>query len=279
MCIFCGGQCGGFGEFLISLGLPFLGLYFYRIRNFLAKIINKIFRRSSGVGEIPNKAMEIGTCGELLQDFRVISPQSIDPKNLTLIDIKPKHDRPEERLPGITKLSEPSIPKKKRELKGVRGWLLLLCLNLTFLIPASSLYGVISILYFINSPLNQIALIVSKNLLLYHMILLAIMAGLATLSFYAGLQLWDVKPGAVKLTKIFLIIQLFLSVIIAVIRPLMTFPFGSGGNNFIIIIQTLIPSLIYFSLWYLYLNNSIRVYNTFGETEPKRVIIGAVHAK
>ncbi len=27
MCIFCGGQCGGMGDMLISLGLPLLALY------------------------------------------------------------------------------------------------------------------------------------------------------------------------------------------------------------------------------------------------------------
>jgi hypothetical protein len=45
MCIFCGGQCGGLGEFLISIGLPFLVLYFSRIKNSLLKIKDGIMRR------------------------------------------------------------------------------------------------------------------------------------------------------------------------------------------------------------------------------------------
>ena len=278
MCIFCGGQCGGFGEFLMSLGLPFLGLYFYRIRNFLFKIINKIFRRGSGVEELPDKTRKISSSGELLKNFREISPQSIDPKSLTIIDVKANGGRPKEIPTGIIRSSEPSLLKKKGELKGVRGWLLLLCLMLTILIPTSSLYSAISIIYFINSPLNKIILLVSNNLLLYHMILLAIMAGMATLSFYSGIQLWEVKPGAVKLTKIFLLIYLFCSVIIAIIQSLISLGFGSGEINFIVIMITIFPSLCYFGIWYLYLNNSKRVYNTYGDAESNRVIIGAVPA-
>ncbi len=38
VCILCGGQCGGLGDFLISLGLPFLALYFSRIKQVLRKI-------------------------------------------------------------------------------------------------------------------------------------------------------------------------------------------------------------------------------------------------
>jgi hypothetical protein len=105
------------------------------------------------------------------------------------------------------------------------------------------------------------------------MVIVAIMVFAATLSFCAGLQLWDVKPAAIKFTKIFLIIQLFLSFVIAIIQSLMPFPFGSDDNNIIIIVKAMIPSLIYFSLWYAYLNKSRRVYSTYSETVRKRDII------
>ena len=98
------------------------------------------------------------------------------------------------------------------------------------------------------------------------------MAFLAVFSFYAGLQLLETKPWAVKLTKIFLIIQLFLSCIIAVIQSLMTFPFDMGENNYIIIIKTITPSLLYAGIWYLYLSNSRRVHNTYSEIGNSNVI-------
>jgi hypothetical protein len=97
------------------------------------------------------------------------------------------------------------------------------------------------------------------------MVILGLIALLATFSFYAGLQLWEEKIWAVKLTKIFLIIQLFLSLITALIQSFMTFPFVGSEINFIIIIKITIPSLLYASIWYLYLSNSRRVHNTYSE--------------
>lgn len=271
MCIFCGSQCG-VAEFLISIGLPFLGLYFYRIRNSLGKIKNIIIRRGSAAKEIPDQTIKCSCCGELPQDCREVSNQAIELEHLKLIKVKSQHNEPAGKLTGIIKSTNPSKSEKREAPKGVRGWLLLLCINLTILIPALSLYNVISIYYFINSPLNQLIIMVSKNLFIYHMAIVAIMVFSATLSFCAGLQLWDVKPAAVKFTKIFLIIQLFLSFIIAIIQSLMTFPFSGAENNYGVIIKTIIPSLIHFSLWYAYVSKSRRVYNTFGEIGKKRVI-------
>jgi len=52
MCMFCGGQCGGVGEFLISLGLPFLALYLARIKGAVIKIKKKFSPGGSSV-ELP----------------------------------------------------------------------------------------------------------------------------------------------------------------------------------------------------------------------------------
>ncbi|MHB8066522.1 MAG: DUF2569 family protein [Desulfobaccales bacterium] len=272
MCIFCGGQCG-IAEFLISIGLPFLGLYFYRIRNSLIKITNRIFRRNSAGKEIPDQTIKCSPGGELLQDCRKVSTRAIELEHLELIEVKSQHREPADNLTGIIKFTKPSKSEKREAPKGVRGWLLLLCINLTIIIPALCLYNVISIYYFINSPLNQLIILISKNLSIYHMVIVAIMVFSATLSFCSGLQLWDVKPAAIKFTKIFLIIQLFLSFVIAIIQSLMPFPFGSGDNNYVIIVKTIIPSLIYFSLWYAYLSKSSRVHNTYSEVFKNRVII------
>ncbi len=45
MCIFCGGQCGGMGDMLISLGLPLLALYFFRMKGFLLRVKDKVLGR------------------------------------------------------------------------------------------------------------------------------------------------------------------------------------------------------------------------------------------
>ena len=41
MCMFCGGQCGGVGDFIISTILPFLAVLFVNLKHLYKKIINK----------------------------------------------------------------------------------------------------------------------------------------------------------------------------------------------------------------------------------------------
>ena len=82
MCIFCGGQCGGFGEFLISIGLPFLALYFSRIKQALVRLKNRIFHSGQ---EIIAEPIKFECCDQPRHDCRTIHPQSIDPKDLRAI--------------------------------------------------------------------------------------------------------------------------------------------------------------------------------------------------
>ena len=89
MCIFCGGQCGGTGEFLISLGLPFLALYFSRIKNALIRIKNKIIRRGAGAEEIAGLVKGTGSV-VLLKDWSQVTLQSIDLQKLELLEYKPQ---------------------------------------------------------------------------------------------------------------------------------------------------------------------------------------------
>jgi hypothetical protein len=277
MCIFCGGQCGGLGEFLISLGLPFLALYFFRLKQALKRIKNKLFHRGSGVGELPEAAVKCSCCGELLQNCREIPAQAIDPKNLELMEIGSQHKEPTENLMGITRLNESIKLGKKPEPKGVRGWLLLFCLILTVFLPTSYLYEAISTLQLTNSPMNYVMLLMSKKLFVYHMIFIGTLGFLAAFSFYVGLQLWEVKAAAVKITKIFLIIQLCLTVFIVVLWSFMAFFVGSE-NILGLFTKTLIPSLLHFSFWYLYLSYSRRVHNTYNEIVGKRLITGQIPA-
>src|SRR5208337_5441318 len=58
MCIFCGGQCGGVGDFFISLGLPFIALYFFRLKRVFLKIISRFAPR----GEVLEKPPVANNC-------------------------------------------------------------------------------------------------------------------------------------------------------------------------------------------------------------------------
>ncbi len=86
---------------------------------------------------------------------------------------------------------------------------------------------------------------------------------LAIFSFHAGLGLWGLKPKAIKTTKVFLITQLSLMVIIITIRTFMENSLGGNANSIGDLIKGLIPFLSYFSVWYLYLSYSRRVHNTY----------------
>ena len=271
MCVFCGGQCGGMGEFLISLGLPFLVLYFSRIKNALAKIKNKILHRDlAGTGL--DEPIKCKCCGEALRDCRELSSQSIDCGSLELLEPKSQDNgsaeisfsRETTKLNNQIKLAIGTAPE------GVKGWLLLLCLNFTIFIPASYLYQINCVLDLFNSTRNRILLLMFKALLAYNVLTIATMLFLAVLSFYAGLRLWNVKPRAVKISKAFLIIQLFLTFIITIIRPFMTFSIEPEGTIYGAVLLSLIPSLLQFGFWYLYLSKSSRVYNTYKGTEEKR---------
>jgi hypothetical protein len=242
MCVFCGGQCGGMGEFLISMGLPFLVLFFFKVKNALSKIKTKIIPRGISAEKMPDETNKCSCCGEPVSECRALSTPSIDPKTLELLEPK---------------------PQAKREPQGVRGWLLFLCLNLTIIIPFSFLYQfncALKIFYFPGMQLHQL---IFKQSLSYNMISLMVMIILAIMSFYAGLSLWGLKQKAIKITKIFLITQLSLMVIIITIWPFMAFSLVGDTNSIGDVIKALIPFLSYFSVWYLYLSYSRRVHNTY----------------
>ncbi|MGA9756559.1 MAG: DUF2569 family protein [Desulfobaccales bacterium] len=260
MCIFCGGQCGGVGEFLISLGLPFLALYFSRMKKALLRIKNRIIPRGSHTEKTHDKAIKYRCCGEW---------RSTGLKEIGLIGSKSPLNKRAYIPNAITQFNNLRELEQKSSPKGVKGWLLLLCLNLTIFIPASCLYEANCTLDLFNSTRNKILLFMFKELLLYNMLLIGIMVFLTIFSFYAGLRLWEVKPRAVKIAKTFLILQLSLTSILVIIGPFMTLPLGGNENILRDIIKRLTPSLLNFSLWYLYLSNSSRVFTTYGEAEKK----------
>lgn len=275
MCIFCGGQCGGVGEFLISLGLPFLALYFSRIKNALVRLKNRIVHPGQEIQAEPAKC---GCCDQPRQDCRAIHPQSIDPKELELLKFKSQENWPTE-VPLETSRLNNQINLVKEGASGVKGWLLILCLNLTIFIPASYLYQINCVLDLFNSKRNKILLLMFKSLLAYNVLTIATMLFLAIFSFYAGLGLWHFKSRAVKTAKAFLITQLLLLFLITMIRPIMTSTIDTGGKVFTAILINLIPSLFQFGLWYLYLIKSSRVLNTYGGGEAKISMLPSPPAK
>ena len=138
----------------------------------------------------------------------------------------------------------------------VGGWLLALCLILTIVFPATSLYRIIS--HTISTAiaahtLNGVVLLSVYSLLF---------GGLGVLSFVAGLRLWLVKPRAVGFARRFLLTYLIANATyfvfwIAVIRPTSKVAYAQMGWDHVVG-----PAASAF-LWYTYLEHSKRVRNTY----------------
>jgi hypothetical protein len=156
--------------------------------------------------------------------------------------------------------------------KGVRGWLLLLCFNLIILIPAFSLYQTNCTIDMLFLPQYRILLSIwSKNYYYLNVATIFSMLFIAIYSFYCGLRLWSIKGGAVRTAKIFLIVQLSLTVAILALQQIILSQ-SDGVRSFSPnVMGPLVTSVLYFSVWYVYLVKSRRVYNTYGQDERRTI--------
>ena len=148
--------------------------------------------------------------------------------------------------------------KELSEKSGVGGWLLLLCIALTIISPLRSIYSFVTSYYDSAILFDQYPGI--KNIFYIDGFLSAI---LMILSIRAGSALWTIKPGAVSIAKNFLLIFLGYSVI-AIFLPF-TAGLPSEANSAMIIegVKNIFQSLIFFGIWYSYLNVSKRVKATY----------------
>ncbi len=138
----------------------------------------------------------------------------------------------------------------------VSGWLLVLCLLLTFTYPAGGIYKVVwhtvPNLIAAHGPARTLLLTV------YSVLFLA----LAGFSVIAGLKLWLVKPDAVGFARRFLVTSLTANVAyflfwMALMRPTQRVSFAEMGRYHVVgpIAQT--------ALWYFYLEHSKRIRTTY----------------
>jgi hypothetical protein len=93
----------------------------------------------------------------------------------------------------------------ERRLHGVHGWLLVLCLYLMVLVPVLALLGLLGAWQGASrSPTLQNALVFEA----------AFEFALAVFAFYAGLALYQKRPSAVAIAKIYFITMLTLGVLV-----------------------------------------------------------------
>lgn len=141
----------------------------------------------------------------------------------------------------------------------VSGWLLTLCLILTFVYPGTSFYRIFS--HTIPTAISTHAL--NRMLLLF--VYAGVFSVVAVLSFVAGLKLWLVRPHAVRFARRYLVTYLIANVgyfifWIAVIWPTERVAYAEMGWYHVV---APVGSV---ALWYSYLEHSKRVRKTYPVT-------------
>lgn len=146
----------------------------------------------------------------------------------------------------------------QRQYKGVRGWLLLLCVGLTIFNPIDTVQF-IAFNFSANYPhFDQFP---NLRVLTYLDMVLAL--GVMALGVYAGVALWRVRPRAVQTAKNYYLCFLAYTVIAAI------FPVMSGlpseeisallkGN-----VKIVVRMAVYVAICSLYLHRSKRVKATY----------------
>jgi hypothetical protein len=151
------------------------------------------------------------------------------------------------------------MARKKPEVKGIAGWLLFLCVSLTIIGPMGGVLGLISN-YNVYKPLF-------KYNTIYNLYFIDTFISIVLILFavYTGINLWQQKKEAVKITRLFL-----LTVLMFIIIEFALFVLILPDK----VVQFVLPELIGQSLariiavviWYLYLIYSKRVKNTYALT-------------
>jgi len=150
---------------------------------------------------------------------------------------------------------ESGVSPQPNNSKGVRGWLLILCIILTIVGPSVIVYSIMAG-WRITSPLFEKVPGLEGLIVLDAVFNIA----LAAWSLYAGIRLWMAKPEADKTAKGFLI---GLPILRALIFAIVVFSDvrGLGIGAF----MSLIQSMVFAAIWKSYLDRSKRVQATFAQ--------------
>ena len=142
--------------------------------------------------------------------------------------------------------------------KGVRGWLLVLCLMLTVVGPLISSWVMADKYeslapFFAGSRSLEAAILVS----------IAIEACSVAFGIYAGIRLWSIRPGAVNTGKQALLLGLAANVITTALLIAAGPASAAEGRLLHQLTMNIIPDLIFFTVCFAYLNKSTRVHLTY----------------
>jgi hypothetical protein len=152
------------------------------------------------------------------------------------------------------------------KLKGVKGWLLFLCVALTILGPLYTIWQII-LEWKETAPLFQRF----PNFYTAVMVETIITVVLTCFGIYAGYALWSVKPNAPQITKNFLWARLiYVLAIPFIIIGIANLPAAINSAITQEGVKQAIRGIIIFAIWFGYLKRSKRVRNTYQiQSEPE----------
>jgi hypothetical protein len=161
----------------------------------------------------------------------------------------------------------PQVGRLRKD-KGVKGWLLILCIWLTILIPGKSIY------YLIYNYLRYWPHFETyPGTVAPTVIYTALTLGVIGLSVYTGIALWSVRSGAVSTAKKFLFIFAGFSLVDIIF--LMLFPMFAGlpFQSFVktampVALKETLKSILFPAICYAYLRRSKRVKATYRNHAP-----------
>jgi hypothetical protein len=145
-----------------------------------------------------------------------------------------------------------------RELKGVWGWLLLLCVTLTILDPSAVLIN----LFFVADAAKPYFV---KHPGFFRLILVNGVAGIAlsVFSLYAGISLWKRLPGALAVARKYLKTVFAYSILAPFLPRLVGSTLHASHDTFVLTCLNSLFTIVYTGIWYLYLSRSRRVRATY----------------
>lgn len=146
-------------------------------------------------------------------------------------------------------MSEPVAVDPK--YKGVKGWLLLLCIILTVLNPLMTFF-----VYFADfKGFNAMSLLGVADT--FWIVLITLFG------MYAGINLWTVRSNAVKITKIYLLAMAGYALFITGYAFFILMPQDPTAYDITTAVGAMVRLLAFAVIWYHYLLRSKRVKATY----------------
>lgn len=145
------------------------------------------------------------------------------------------------------------------EYRGVKGWLLLLCISLCILDPAAIFFNLIHATNLARADFD-------KNPALLRLIMTNgfFSIGFLVFSLYAGISLWRLHPQAVTYAKRYFACASLYAVVSLFLPELFGLPEADRRAVAAASVVNTFLTVLYMGAWYLYLLRSKRVAATYG---------------